>query len=347
MHNAVIASGWMHKAMITSGCYGLSVPGSFIRPLDRSMGNQAAALMAAAYQFDRADVVADELLFDRPTGSGEPGGVVIESAALGAWAGAELAGVVVVSGRWIRVLAVHPSVRNQGLGSALLARAESMIAGAGHRRVRVMDQPGNYLAPGIDMRDIDTIAWLERRGYERRGTTCNLLVDVSTNPRVSPARAAFLAAACSGYHVRRARPGDAAAIAALGRAMPPGEFSPAWQLELERALDFRPRPQPGIQPMAEPSGVHVAMVHGSGEVAAVAAHDGNNRGLGWFGPAATHPDHRGRGLGAALLMACLVDVAAMGHPMCEIAWIGPRDFYERVAGVVGERRFITMTKELS
>jgi hypothetical protein len=61
----------------------------------------------------------------------------------------------------------------------------------------------------------------------------------------------------------------------------------------------------------------------------------------------TWPAHRGRGLGAALLCACLVDVAAAGHERCEVAWIGPRHFYEQAAGVAGERRFVAMEKELS
>jgi hypothetical protein len=47
------------------------------------------------------------------------------------------------------------------------------------------------------------------------------------------------------------------------------------------------------------------------------------------------------------LCACLVDVARMGLATCEIAWIGPREFYERAAGVCGERRFAVLRKDLS
>ena len=72
----------------------------------------------------------------------------------------------------------------------------------------------------------------------------------------------------------------------------------------------------------------------------------NYRGLGWFGPTGTWPAHRGRGLGEALLLACLVDVAA-AHEICEIAWVGPRAFYERTVGVADVRRFVTMSKELT
>ena len=79
---------------------------------------------------------------------------------------------------------------------------------------------------------------------------------------------------------------------------------------------------------------------------AFAAHDGNNRGLGWFGPTGTWPAHRGKGLGEALLMACLVDVGAE-RSRCEVAWIGPRPFYDKVAGIVDDRHFVVLAKSLS
>ena len=134
------------------------------------------------------------------------------------------------------------------------------------------------------------------------------------------------ASSTRGYEVRRAEAGEAAALAAAIAA----EFGGAWPFETVRALDG--------------GGVHVAVK--DGEYAAFAAHDGNNQGLGWFGPAGTWSSHRGRGLGEALLLACLRDVAA-AHPQCEVAWIGPRRFYEQSAGVAGERRFTVLTKDLT
>ncbi|HUJ58106.1 MAG TPA: GNAT family N-acetyltransferase, partial [Kofleriaceae bacterium] len=166
-------------------------------------------------------------------------------------------------------------------------------------------------------------------GWQRAGEPrCNVLIDVRGNPRVSAARAAELAhtAAARGYEIRRARPDERALCDAVA-----AEFGGAWPFELERALGHRP------------CGVHVARRDGA--YCAFAAHDGNNRGLGWFGPTGTWPAHRGQGLGEALLVACLVDVAA-DHAQCEVAWIGPRPFYDKVAGIAGERRFIALAKPL-
>ncbi|HWU87571.1 MAG TPA: GNAT family N-acetyltransferase, partial [Kofleriaceae bacterium] len=168
-----------------------------------------------------------------------------------------------------------------------------------------------------------------RRGWQRAGELReNVLIDVRDNPRVSAARVAELAAraAARGYEVRRAHPGERELLDAIA-----AEFGGAWPFEVLRALDH------------EPAGVHVACRDGA--YCAFAAHDGNNRGLGWFGPTGTWPAHRGRGLGEALLLACLVDVAA-SHARCEVAWIGPRPFYERVAGIAEERRFALLVRDL-
>ena len=293
-------------------------------PLDRSDLELAERVLADACAFDRASEVADEKLF----GPGPEG----TTRAFGAWSDSTLVGVAAVCGRWLRVLAVVPALRGRGVGSKLLEHCESAARADGQPRLRVLDQPGNYLAPGVDERNTHAIGWLERRGYARAGEPrCNVLIAVRGNPRVTSERAAELAAAAAakGYEIRRAHADERALLDAVRT-----EFGGAWPFELERALGF------------DPPGVHVALARGDAAYCAFAAHDGNNRGLGWFGPTGTWPAHRGKGLGEALLLACLVDVAA-AHARCEVAWIGPRPFYEKAAGIVDERRFIALAKPFS
>lgn len=296
-----------------------------LRALSADDMPRARALLGAACAFDDAAQVAEEkLLGPAPHEGGETA-----PASIGAFRGDDLVGLTAASQRWIRLLAVHPDARGRGVGSSLLAAAERRIAGP---LARTLDQPGNYLAPGIDERNRDTVAWLERRGYRRLRENTNLLIDVAGNSRVGAARAAELAdrAAAAGYEVRRARRSDRAALSAWVASA----FSRAWAFEVERALD------------QETPAAHIALT-AEQEPAAFAAHDGNNRGLGWFGPAGTLEAHRRRGLGEALLLACLVDVAAAGLTRCTIAWIGPRAFYERTAGLAGERRFVVLGKDLA
>lgn len=305
-----------------------------LRPFEPGDLAALSALLERACAFERAGAVAHELLV-------EPG-LVSAPRTMVAQVGDQLAGVAAASAKWLRVVAVDPALRGQGVGSALLEDAEQAIAQAGHAVVHVLGESGNYLAPGIDERDEQTIEWLERRGYVRRGTRHNLLIDVQSNPRVGRRQAEELAARHKGHVIRRAGPDDAGPLSAWIEA----DFSAGWAFEVKRALGGR-RP-----------GVHIAVVESagsaarsgsaaSGEIVAFAAHDGNNRGLGWFGPAGTHKDHRGEGLGKALLAACLADVAEDGHGFCEIAWIGPREFYQRAAGIAGERSFVVLRKELS
>jgi mycothiol synthase len=287
--------------------------------LEISQLADATRLLAASCAFDRAADVAHEKLFgDGPVGTPH---------AFAAYEGDVLVGVAGVCGRWLRVLAVDPNARRRGVGSALLEECERHAREGGEPRLRALDQPGNYLAPGIDERNADAIAWLAKRGWHRDGDArCNVLIDVRANPRVTQARADELAEAARarGYEIRRARADEDALLVAVAAG-----FGGAWPFELARALEH------------SAPGVHVALRDSA--YCAFAAHDGNNRGLGWFGPTGTWPEHRGNGLGEALLVACLVDVAR-DHDRCEVAWIGPRPFYEKAAGIVAERTFAAMVK---
>jgi len=285
-----------------------------IADLPRAALPEAAELLGAACRFDPAARVAEEKLFG-------PAPAPHLSAPLGAWEGGRLRGVAVVSGRWLRLLAVHPDARGHGIGRALVDAAIARARGWGATRLRSGDQPGNYLAPGVDARNAEALGFLAHLGFREVARYENLAVPLVGNPLVTPERAAALAdaAAARGYTVRRAADADRSALEAFAR----DAFAPAWAFEVARA------------------DVHIALT-ATGTIIAFGCHDGNNRGLGWFGPAGTAPEHRGAGLGQALLLPCLVDVAAAGHADGVIAWIGPRAFYERTAGARSDRAFIVL-----
>lgn len=292
-----------------------------IGSLERADLADAEIVLADACAFDRATEVADEKLFGpAPAGAAR---------AFGAWDRDELVGVAAVSSRWLRVLAVAPRARRRGAGSALLAACEEAVLATGETRLRTLDQPGNYLAPGIDVRNTYAIQWLERRRWYRSGEPrTNVLIAVRDNPRVTRERVDELRSkgASRGFEIRRARSDEKALVDAVA-----AEFGGTWPFEVASALAY------------DPPAVHVALKDGA--YCAFAAHDGNNRGLGWFGPTGTWPAHRGQGLGEVLLLACLVDVATE-HARCEVAWIGPRPFYEKVAGIVEERHFALLVRDM-
>jgi GNAT superfamily N-acetyltransferase len=61
-----------------------------------------------------------------------------------------------------------------------------------------------------------------------------------------------------------------------------------------------------------------------------ACHDATYR--NFFGPTGVNPEQRGRGIGQALLLACLHAMAARGYAYAIIGGVGPVDFYAKTVG---------------
>lgn len=88
----------------------------------------------------------------------------------------------------------------------------------------------------------------------------------------------------------------------------------------------------------------VFYVEENGQVAGFAAHDGNNRGLGFFGPTGVAKQHRGKGLGRKLLLASLADMRQQGYHQAIIPWTDAIDFYARSCGAEIQHRFVTLAR---
>lgn len=63
-----------------------------------------------------------------------------------------------------------------------------------------------------------------------------------------------------------------------------------------------------------------------------ACHDATYR--NFFGPTGVSETHRGRGIGQALLLACLHVMAAQGYGYAIIGGVGPTEFYTKVVGAI-------------
>lgn len=55
---------------------------------------------------------------------------------------------------------------------------------------------------------------------------------------------------------------------------------------------------------------------------------------GFFGPTGVDETYRGKGIGRALLLACLYDMRAQGYGYAIIGDAGPMDFYTKAVGAV-------------
>lgn len=318
-----------------------------LRPLDPQSATDrdaATALLAASLPFDHAHVVTDEKLFSGNGGkrTGTTVGAFSDSR--------ELLGVLAQAGRFIKLLTVHPSARRRGIATQLLASAREiadrgLVEGAPRLKLRVGDHAGNYLSPGLDVRQEDGQAFLRARGFAEVGQNLNLLAPVHDNPLLSDERIATVEkrVRADGYTASRATADDVTPLL----AMVAEAFSPVWAHEVARALgpELGGAPAAHTPSLREGAAVHVAF-DGSGAVVAFAAHDGNNRGLGWFGPTGTLPAHRGHGIGELLLLHCLRDVGAdfdvkLGRRLDAgvIAWVGPVEYYARACAARPDRRF--------
>ena len=69
-----------------------------------------------------------------------------------------------------------------------------------------------------------------------------------------------------------------------------------------------------------------------GELAGFACHDSTCR--NFFGPMGVAVEARGRGIGGALLLACLHAMAAAGYAYAIIGGVGNGDIYRKVAGAI-------------
>jgi mycothiol synthase len=216
----------------------------------------------------------------------------------------KLLGAAVSCGKWLRILVVRRGYRRRGIGSALLADAEA-------RGVSVIAaEPGNYFLPGVPASDESTKNFLSTRGYEPGPTTHNLEVNTLKFEG----------------SLRRPRHENAPRILAFIEQ----HFGRVWRFEVAKAFE---RDLPPIFITEE-----------DGEVTGFAAHDVNNRGLGFFGPTGVTASMRGRGLGCRLLEASLEDLRRLGYERAVIPWTDALDFYRKCSGAKPAHRFVAFAK---
>lgn len=223
----------------------------------------------------------------------------------------ELRGICVTSGRFIRLLAVHPRWRRRGIGTGLLHHTEK-----NHKARTAIAEPGNYFTPGVISTDTASVAFFRARGYIETRWTYNLDVELAVLPELPP-----------GATVRRAT------LADRGRLLrfTAWNFGRVWRYECEHAFE-------GTEPKA-------FLVEADGQIAGFSVHDVNNRGLGFFGPTGVREDLRGHGFGRQLLLASLADLRRLGYTRAVIPWTEAIDFYRKSCGAQLAGRFIAFAKE--
>jgi GNAT superfamily N-acetyltransferase len=95
-------------------------------------------------------------------------------------------------------------------------------------------------------------------------------------------------------------------------------FSPGWSSEAQAALANRP--------------VTLFIAQRDNTLLGFCCYDATAR--GFVGPIGVLDSERGKGLGAALLMACLHDMRTMGYGYAVAGHVGAPEFFRKVAGAI-------------
>ena len=207
---------------------------------------------------------------------------------------------------YIKLMAVDKNYRRQGIARMLYEKLEGSFRSDSVDVVRIYDVPMNYFMPGIDPRYTEALCFAMRTGFKRFSDAVNLTVNLNELDWDTTEQEKALK--IRGIEVRRIKAHEKQNVIDFVK-----EEWALWTYEVEMAYKDNP-----------PS-IHVAKLRG--KIKAFSAHNGNNKGTGWFGPMGTHPDLRGKGIGSILLKRCLNDMRLMGQKSAIIPWVDHLDFY--------------------
>ncbi len=209
----------------------------------------------------------------------------------------------------IALFGVSPEYRRQGIATALFDEVERRLATQDIATLAVEGVAPRWFFPGVELTHTPAIAFLIQRGYDtNRAARIDMRVDLARADLDSADTENALAA--QGVVLTRATADQVSAAAGFA-----GEhFSDHWSQEVGDASRFTGPP------------LHIAL--DGDRVVAFAAYDVS--GPGRFGPTGTQPDYRHRGIGSALMRACLRDIRDRGDAIAEICWVGPIGYYARV-----------------
>jgi len=239
-------------------------------------------------------------------------------------------------GGWITIGCVRPDVRQQGIGTELLRRAESFLADKGAQWVNFSAYPLAYFVPGLDVEAYPEAAQLfQRSGFERLYTAAAMSIDLGRYETPQDVRELRATREAEGHTFTAAAADDlpeAISFAAQGLA-------PDWGEAVRDAVLQHGRIDRVVIVRA-PEGRMVGM-----------ATYGAYRGLRErFGPYGVDESCRGTGLGKVLLHDTLTRMRAEGAQSAWFLWTGensPAGHLYLKSGFEITRRFDVLRRSLT
>jgi mycothiol synthase len=219
---------------------------------------------------------------------------------------------------YIKLLCVDSNERRKGFARILYENVEQKMKTQNVKQVRIYESFPNYFMPGVDPFYTEAVCFFERLGYKKFGDTSNLTADLSLQSFDTESEETNLLK--ERIIFRRAEITDKEKTFNWLQ-----EKLPTWIGEVSSAYQNNP--------------ITVFVCEHDGKLFAFSAHEGNNKGTGWFGPMGTDTELRGKGVGGILLKKCLKDMKEMGFVKAIIPWVGPIPFYMHYVNSKVERVF--------
>lgn len=264
--------------------------------------------------FPREQLSPDELLaccWD------DPGAVIGFSDGSGAASVVTRAGPTGARG-FVRLLAVHPGARRQGLGRKLLGACEEWLRSQGAVSSELDAARPFYLWPGIDPQSmIAMLCLLEEAGYEVRGVNLTMTLPVT---------------------FRSPTPGDIV----IRRVLDDDDVVAVMKLVRVEWADRMAVVESGIE-----QGTCLAALDegiGGSRAVGLVCHSVNR--AGWLEPVGVAPSCRRRGIGSALVSQTCTDLMVASQRDVVVPEPFPVGFFVRAGGTV-EKVFCTAVRALS
>ncbi len=226
---------------------------------------------------------------------------------------------------FLKLFAVSDTHRHKGIARQLYQTLEAEFINSGAKSVKIATIPDNYYLPGIDSRYTEAMDFARSLGFRTIAESMNLVVplkerdfDTSSEEQDFNKLNFFFSRV---VYEQRDQIMDFLS-----------EYFKEWMKEGERVY------------FSYPVSMHIAR-KGS-EIIGFAAHNTNNFGSGWFGPAGVIPEMRGIDLDVVLLKRCLQDMKEWEMNQAVIPDVTETSFYESHVQAKVDRRFIKFEKKL-
>lgn len=225
---------------------------------------------------------------------------------------------------------------------ALVAEEKCFGEGiAGPPRVRVVERDGRVVGAAVTCGKWLRVLAVDR-DYRRQGIGTALLEDADAKVIGAEPGNYFTPGVLDGTFFEKRGYKETAHTWNLEVSTAGFEVRAARATDRERTLAFIEREFGKIWRFEAAKAETIFIEEHDGEIAGFAAHDANNRGLGFFGPTGVRKDLRGRGIGCRLLHSSLADLRRLGYERAVIPWTDALDFYDRCCGAKPANRFMTL-----